>query len=99
MRNGKQEMADTTQYDSKVSILADVWMEYRDDEAFTELFEYADLGFPLAYAIDNNIVESTEEASWLINSTFELLLKLLGVEDTGYEDIVNLFDAAEALAK
>lgn len=95
MRNGKKEMADTTDYATKCEILADVWIEYRDEEAFKELIEYADLGFPLAHAIDNGIVESSEMAEQLINSTFELLLSILKLEDTGFESITDLFDAAD----
>ncbi len=95
MRNGKKEMADTTDFRTKVEILADVWMDYRDDEAFKEIMEYADLGFPLAYAIDNGIVESTSHAEHFVTSTFDLLLQVLGVEDTGFESMTNLLETAE----
>lgn len=90
-------MADTTDFDSKVQILADVWIEYRNEDAFQELLSFADLGFPLAYAINNNIirVEPEDEATWLIEQTFTLLLQLLNVEDTGYKSITDLFDKAE----
>jgi hypothetical protein len=89
-------MADTTDFRTKAQILSDVWMEYRDDEGFAELFDYADLGFPLAYALDNGMFESTEVVEQFIESTFELLLKMLKLEDTGFEGITDLFAAAEA---
>lgn len=90
-------MASTTDFETKAQILGDVWMEYRDEEAFQELLGYADLGFPLAYAITNNIirVEPEDEATWLVEQTFSLLLELLNVEDTGYQSITDLFDTAE----
>jgi hypothetical protein len=95
MKNGRAGMADTTVFEAKCEILADVWMEYRDDEAFTDLIEFADLGFPLAYAVSNGIVQNNEAVEDLVTSTFDLLLKLLKVEDTGFENINHLFDTAE----
>lgn len=90
-------MASTTDFDTKAQILADVWVEYRDEEAFQELLSFADLGFPLAHAYNNKIigVEPEDEATWLIEQTFGLLLQLLNVEDTGYKSITDLFDTAE----
>lgn len=97
MKNGRVGMASTTDFDTKAQILADVWVEYRDEEAFQELLSFADLGFPLAHAYNNKIirVEPEDEATWLIEQTFGLLLQLLNVEDTGYKSITDLFDTAE----
>lgn len=92
-------MADTTDYRTKVEILADVWMDYRDDEGFAELIQFADLGFPLAYAIDNGIVENSDQAEGLIQQTFELLIKLLDIQDTGFENMNDMFDVAEQKRK
>jgi hypothetical protein len=95
MRNGRAGMADTTDFSTKCQILADLWMEYRDDEAFKELLDYADLGFPIAYLIDNGIIENSQSTEPFIESTFDLLLKLLKVEDIGFEHLNHLFEVAE----
>lgn len=87
-------MADTTDFSIKCEILADVWMDYRDEEGFKEIFDFADLGFPLAYLIDNSIVEATESAMGLIDDTFTILLNTLNVEDTGFENTNHLFSIA-----
>jgi hypothetical protein len=92
-------MADTTDYNAKCEILADVWMEYRDEEAFAELIEFADLGFPLAYAVANGIAENNELIEDLVNGTWELLLKLLKVNDSGFDNITQLFDTADGQDK
>lgn len=96
MKNGRAEMASTTDFEAKCEILADVWMEYRDDEAFVELMDFADLGFPFAYALANGMIENNEIVSNLVDGTFTLLLQLLNVEDKGYTSITELFDEAEA---
>jgi hypothetical protein len=78
-------MSETT-YENKCSILSQVWLEFRDDENFSQFMSYGDLGLPLAYAIDNKIVKNTDEAQTFIEEVFDLLLGILGVEeDTGFE--------------
>lgn len=94
MKNGRVGMAGTTDFSIKCEILADVWMDYRDEEGFRELFEFADIGFPLAYMIDNGIVEPSESANGFIDDTFGLLLNTLNVKDTGFENTNHLFSIA-----
>lgn len=87
-------MTQTTPYSYQVEILASLWLEYRDEEDFAELFEFGDLGFPLAYCIDMKIVESSTEAEKLIKETFAALLETLEVEDSGFETTEEMFEAA-----
>lgn len=81
---------DTTTYSNKTSILSDLWINYKNDEEFQDFVEYNDLGLPLAYAIDHEIVKSTETAQRFIEETFDLLLGALEVEDTGFETLDEL---------
>lgn len=85
----------TTTYSNKCSILADLWLNYRDDEEFKDFIQYNDIGLPVAYAIANQIVASTEIAERFVNETFDLLLSGLGIEDTGFEYIEDLFEQSE----
>jgi len=62
-------------------------MSYRDDEQFSDFIEYNDIGLPLAYMIDSKIVEPTEIAQAFVTETFDLFLKSLEIEDTGFEDL------------
>lgn len=83
-----------TPTNTKVDILADLWLNYRQDEEFADFIEYNDIGLPLAYAISNGIVEITPTAEGFINETFQLLLAGLGVglddEDVTYESLDDL---------
>lgn len=79
-----------TDFLTKCNILADLWLNYRDDEAFIDFIDYCDLGFPLAYAIANGIVETTDKANSLVEETWQLLLEMLNVEDTGYHSLDEL---------
>lgn len=84
-----------TAFSSKCEMLAELWMNYRDDQDFIDFIEYNDLGLPLAYAIFNNIVDSKPAAVEMINETFSLLLAALNIEDEGFELLDELFDIAE----
>jgi hypothetical protein len=76
-------MAETT-FSNKVAILADLWITYSNDETFEDFFEYNDLGLPLAYALDNDIVVANEKTNAFIEETFALFLTGLEQEDIGF---------------
>jgi hypothetical protein len=84
----------TTTQENKQNILADLWMNYRDDENFDDFISYNDLGLPLAYILSANIVKSTEMADKFVNETFDLLLASLEVEDTGFDNLDDIFIAS-----
>jgi hypothetical protein len=85
----------TTSIENKALILADLWLNYRNDTEFVDFIEYNDLGLPLAYAISEGIVKATELSNGFINETFDLLLAGMGIdEDTGFESMEDLFGQA-----
>lgn len=81
-----------TSYEDKVDILADLWINYREEEAFADLFAYGDISFPLAFMLKAGIVDTTERAEGFINEAFALLLEVVNAEDTGYTGLDELFD-------
>ena len=85
----------TTSIENKIAILGDLWLNYRADDEFVDFIEYNDIGLPVAYAIANSIVRPTELSDTFINETFSLLLAALGVEDTGFESLEEMFDGAQ----
>lgn len=87
-------MAETT-FSKKVEILADLWITYSNDETFADFFEYNDLGLPLAYALDNDIVVANENTNKFIEETFALLLSGLEQEDIGFDSLNALLDLPE----
>lgn len=93
LARNKEENSGTALSD-KAIILADLWLNYRDEEAFIDFVEYNDLGLPLAYAIANGIVEASQTATEFVDETFRLLLAGLEVEDTGFESLDEIIDAS-----
>jgi hypothetical protein len=85
-----------TEFSDRAAILADLWLNYRQDAEFVDFIEYNDLGLPLAYAVTEGIVESTKIAEAFIDETFELLLIGLDiVEDTGFETLDDMLEEAD----
>lgn len=88
------ETTGKTPFEDRVAILSDLWLNFRNDENFTDFINYNDLGLPLAYAIHESIVERTDIAARFIEETFELLLEGLDLEDTGFEDLDDMLEEA-----
>lgn len=83
-----------TTLENKIAILSDLWMTYRNDEEFADFIEYNDISLPLAYMVENNIVQITELGKDFMNETFALLLASLDLEDTGFETLEDILEAA-----
>jgi len=89
----KTRMTETT-FENKCYILADLWMNYRDDEQFFDFVDYADLALPLAFLLDNALVTAVDQAKNMINEAFVMLLAMLQVNDEGFESLDDLFTLA-----
>ena len=85
----------TTDFSNKITILAELWMNYRDDDHLDDFIEYNDLGLPMAYLLMNEIVLPSEQSEVYINETFDLLLAALSVKDKGFESLDELLGNAE----
>jgi len=85
----------STTLQSKHDILAEIWMNYRNDEDFKDFIEYNDLGLPIAYMVTMSIVKSTELSDKFVSETFDILLGGLDIEDTGFETLDEVMKAAE----
>ena len=80
-----------TTFENKCAILADIWINYRNDEQFEDFINYNDLGLPLAYMLDSDIVAKTDKCVPFVEETFQVLLDGLGIdEDTGFESIDDI---------
>jgi hypothetical protein len=85
-----------TQFSIRTEILADLWMNYRGDEEFTDFIEYNDLGLPMSYSVVNLLAKITPAGEKLVNETFELLIASLEItEDTGFESLDDLLGLSE----
>lgn len=97
MKDGVESMATNagTPYETQADILAELWLNYRDEDELQAFMQANDIAMPLSYMISNGIVETTPLARKFISEAFQMLLDGLEIkEDTGFEIIEDVFDAA-----
>jgi hypothetical protein len=89
-----------TSFEDACSILAELWINHREERKFEDFLSYNDLGLPLAFLIDSELVTTTEIANKYIEETWDILLKSLEInEDIGFtclEDILNYVSNGDA---
>jgi len=82
-----------TSFENKCSILADLWIEYRQEDTFKDFVDYNDLGLPLSFMLSEGLVTSTDRANHMVEETFDLLLATLDLEDAGYDSLDDLLSS------
>ena len=87
----------TTPFSNKCQILGELWLRYRSEPEFEDFLEYNDLGLPIAYAIANDIVRSTEMAEKFVEESFDLLLASLEIEDENWDNLDELLSMAKGM--
>jgi len=87
-------------FNDKVKILSDLWMNYRDDEEFEDFCDYNDIGLPLAYFVSSNLVTLSDIAEIYINETFDLLCAALSLPNIEtYTSLEEMFALSNQLNK
>lgn len=84
-----------TDFSNKVSILADLYANYKEDPHLKDFVEYNDLGLPLAFLAVEGLAEITQQGSEYIEETWLLFISALDIEDTGFEDLDSVLRYAE----
>lgn len=82
----------STDFESRALILGQLWINFKDDEEWTDFFEYNDLGLPLAFGFAEGVINHTETLEKYINETWDLFIVGLDIEDTGFERLEDIFD-------
>ena len=62
-----------TDFSTKISILSDLWINYRTDNDFKDFIEYNDLGLPLGYLVNTELATVTDQGRMYIEETYNLL--------------------------
>ena len=68
-------------FSKKSEVLAELWMNYRQDEELEDFIEYNDLGLPLAYMVQTNLITITDEGKKYIEETYDLFCAAVGVDN------------------
>lgn len=79
-------------FDTKAAIVAECWMVVRKQDAWAQLLEFGDLGFPLAYAHDNKLVTLEDKAIGFVEEVYTVMIASLDIPDEDYADFEALLD-------
>lgn len=82
--------------ENKISILSELWMNFRDDSSFKDFIEYNDLGLPLAYIILNDLADMNDNSIMYIDETYDLFVAALDIEDKEWESLDEMLAAASS---
>lgn len=83
-----------TDFNNKVSILGALWANYQDDDSMKDFMEFNDIGLPLAYMVSEKLAIETEAGARFIEETFDMFMIALGIDDTGFEFLDEVFTKA-----
>jgi hypothetical protein len=83
-----------TDFSNICSILGKLYFNYQEDENFVDFIDYNDIGLPLAYLSSENLCEPSDDGKRYIMETWDLFLAALEIEDKGFTDLDDLFNAA-----
>jgi hypothetical protein len=81
---------------NKIAVLADLYLNYRDEEQFKEFADYNDIGLPIAHLVHAGLVTMNKEGEIYIEETYDLLISAMGVDPEGnYETIEDMLQFIE----
>ena len=83
-----------TDFSDKVDILGELYANYSSDESFKDFIEFNDLGLPLAYLSREGLCEVSDDGERYISETWDLFIKSLGLDDTGFNDLDEVLQAS-----
>jgi hypothetical protein len=91
-KSSKGKPKSGTTLKNKALILGQLWLNNKEEDEWSEFFEYNDLSLPLAFAFAEEIIDLTPKLEQYVNETWDLLLKGMDIEDVGYEHFDELVD-------
>ena len=67
-------------------------MDYKSDKYFKDFIDYNDIGLPIAFLVDNELVEPSKLAIQYVHETWNIFLAALEIkEDLGWESLEDIF--------
>ena len=91
MSNANNQPLSETPFDTQCEILTEMWLNYRDEESVVELFDFFDMGFPMAFAHHEGLAKLEPVGKEMVIQCWAGVLEAFGHEqDTGFETLSDL---------
>ena len=82
-----------TDFSNVCDILGELYANYQDDKEFSDFIKFNDLGLPLAYMVRENLAVPSDDGAKYIVETWDVFLKSLNVEDSGFTDLDSVLES------
>jgi hypothetical protein len=80
----------------KIAVLADLYLNYRDEDQFREFADYNDIGLPIAHLVHTGLCTMNNEGKIYVEETYDLLIAAMGVDpEESYETIEDMVQFME----
>ena len=80
-----------TPFDKQCEILTDLWLNFRYDENVVDLFEFYDIGFPLAFSHHEGLATLNDSGKALISDCWSGVLEAFShYDDTGFDSLADI---------
>ena len=80
-----------TPFSTKVEILAELWMTYKDEDYLKDFIKFNDMGLPLAYLISTEKATPTKSGMMCVSETFAFLIQTLELDsDTNFDSLAEM---------
>lgn len=83
---------------NKIAVLADLYLNYRDEEQFKEFADYNDIGLPIAHLVHTGLCTMNKSGEIYVEETYDLLVTAMGVDpEESYVTIEDMVQSIETL--
>ena len=81
---------------NKIAVLADLYLNYRDEDQFKEFADYNDIGLPIAHLVHTGLCTMNKSGEIYSEETYDLLVSAMNVDPDGnYESIEDMLQFME----
>jgi hypothetical protein len=82
----------------KAGVLGQLWIDFREDEDFSEFMNYNDMGLPMSYMLASGLIkELTPLGEQYINESFDMFINLIEVTENEITDVLPEIDLGAIL--
>jgi hypothetical protein len=75
----------------KSGIMAELWMNYRDDKNFSDFFGYNDIGLPISYYLAEGLItELSPLGEQYIMESCDMFLAMVDVTEDEAESLIDI---------
>lgn len=71
----------------KTGVLAQLWIDFREDDNFSAFMDYNDIGVPMAYYIAEGLVNPTPLGEQYVEESLDMMFKLLEITEAEVDEL------------